>query len=262
MKALAALPEEGRRKNELAIEASQTNGDAFARAGRPHRREKILKRRPIGGIDQLKEGLGRNFLRWFTNERESRGVDLRYARGGRIRNDDGLRGDLKQQTVAELRLTQPRIVPFDRHLSVDKLLLQTRQRPQIAAESNNPAILSHLQGRISDRNMPSARGDMIDFPPARRLLERGLAHQFLDFVTAVGGDGIRPGNANPSPKSGFGKILAADRHIPDDAALVHHKRHIRRRGDQPRNDVSVQRAKRFLRRMKRVHSARDQNLHF
>ena len=80
-------------------------------------------------------------------------IDLGDARRGRIRDDDGLRGDLKQKTVAQLRLAQPRIVPFDRHLSVDKLLLQTRQRPQIAAECNNPAILPDLEGRVPDRYM-------------------------------------------------------------------------------------------------------------
>ena len=65
-----ALPKERRRKNEFAIEASHTDGDAFASAGGPHRCEKILKSRSVGGIDQFKEGLSGNFLRRLANERE------------------------------------------------------------------------------------------------------------------------------------------------------------------------------------------------
>ena len=64
--------------------------------------------------------------------------------------------------------------------------------------------------------------------PAERRLGSGIAQQLIDFGTAFDGDGVDPVLPDPALPILPSKILAAQRHVADDALGVDDQSNVRR----------------------------------
>ena len=190
-------------------------------------------------VEQFTEGLADQLFRVARQQRGRRRIGFDHALVAGVDDQDGLGGELEQQTIALLGVTDTGIFALHRLLRFGEALLQRRHRPEVAADRDEPAVGSEADGAVADGNIgPLARG-IVDLAPARGRGRAGVADQFLDLHAAFRCDRIDPALADPVAMRLLAQFGAAEGDIQDDARGVHDKGDIGAAGDQRASHLRV-----------------------
>jgi len=192
-------------------------------------------------VKTVREQAAHETFRALAQELAGRRICLDHLARGRVDDEHGFGGDLKQQTVTGLRLAKFEILALHGLLRAHQLLLQRGHRLHAAAESDDLTGAVDLNGGIKHRQIRARRRPVIHHAPAGHTLGGGIAQQGFNLGPAVRRDRFSPGLANPFIRQFAGELVVAEGNISNQALprIGNHQCDIGRNRDQPGRRFTV-----------------------